>query len=610
MVRARNMIKVQPHHLDVLGDALSYSRRMRVGGDVKDCVYTPTRMYRVEDDYIVVPAGLTTRVCDVLRKSGLAVDYKDLREAVLPEPDLSGLDLKSFRPEQVAMLAACMANDRGVLEAPTGCHAAGAGILLHSGLSKKVEDVKVGQLLMGPDGTPRRVLRLHRGVDEMYTLMPDMSPPFTVNAGHLLVLQRYRDGVRSATLSVKAFLSKGNWWRLHYRLFVLSGKKTRHARFTVKPAGVGEYFGFELDGDHLYLTDDFVVHHNSGKSFLIRQLCKLWPTANIIICSPVTDILRGMRAELLESLPVHQLGFCGDGHRKRARVTLAVDKSLGYCDLHKCQLFLFDEVHRASAPKTAETIAAIHNARIFGFSASPYGRSDNADLETEGMFGPSIHRSTYQQVQESGSVVPIEVHFFSTDRCHNANYEKTVALERNLLWRSHSRNSAVAKAVRWALGQYGDDIQLLVMVSKVEHAVHLGKLLPDFTLVYGNMDAADRVKWEQGGLLPEGVHPLSSRGREQLYMAFHDRTLKRVIATGVWSTGADFPGLNVLVRADAGGGDIVNTQIPGRVSRTADGKTMGVLVDFSDTFNRLLERRAQARRRVYERKGWHVFNHE
>lgn len=36
--------------------------------------------------------------------------------------------------------------------------------------------------------------------------------------------------------------------------------------FSVDPAGFGQYYGFEVDSDHRYLTADFVVHHNSGKT--------------------------------------------------------------------------------------------------------------------------------------------------------------------------------------------------------------------------------------------------------------------------------------------------------------------------------------------------------
>lgn len=36
--------------------------------------------------------------------------------------------------------------------------------------------------------------------------------------------------------------------------------------FTVDPLEDGDYYGFALNKDHLYLTEDYVVHHNSGKT--------------------------------------------------------------------------------------------------------------------------------------------------------------------------------------------------------------------------------------------------------------------------------------------------------------------------------------------------------
>ena len=38
----------------------------------------------------------------------------------------------------------------------------------------------------------------------------------------------------------------------------------------VESLGTGDYYGFTLSGDHLYMTDDFVIHHNSGKSCTIQ----------------------------------------------------------------------------------------------------------------------------------------------------------------------------------------------------------------------------------------------------------------------------------------------------------------------------------------------------
>ena len=71
---------------------------------------------------------------------------------------------------------------------PPGCHAKGQGILMHDGTIKKVEDVKVGDLLMGPDSQPRKVLELKRGREEMVRVTPTKGTPFVVNKSHIMHL--------------------------------------------------------------------------------------------------------------------------------------------------------------------------------------------------------------------------------------------------------------------------------------------------------------------------------------------------------------------------------------------------------------------------------------
>ena len=84
----------------------------------------------------------------------------------------------------------------GVLYAPCGCHAAGELVLMADGTRKRVEDVCVGDSLIGVDG-PRRVLELHRGRQPMVRITPKKGDPFTVNLGHTLtVMWSVSDGSR------------------------------------------------------------------------------------------------------------------------------------------------------------------------------------------------------------------------------------------------------------------------------------------------------------------------------------------------------------------------------------------------------------------------------
>lgn len=76
---------------------------------------------------------------------------------------------------------------------PTGCHAAGERVMRADGTAVRVEDVRIGDHLMGADSRPREVLRLVRGTGRLYTIIPVKGKPFTVNEDHLLTLVRTRE---------------------------------------------------------------------------------------------------------------------------------------------------------------------------------------------------------------------------------------------------------------------------------------------------------------------------------------------------------------------------------------------------------------------------------
>ena len=64
---------------------------------------------------------------------------------------------RSYQIEAVQSIFNYFATNYGnpLVAMPTGCHAKGHGILMYDGTVKKVEDVNIGDLLMGPDSQPR-----------------------------------------------------------------------------------------------------------------------------------------------------------------------------------------------------------------------------------------------------------------------------------------------------------------------------------------------------------------------------------------------------------------------------------------------------------------------
>lgn len=114
-------------------------------------------------------------------------------------------------------------NERnGILVLPTGCHAKGTKIICADGSLKPVEDVVVGDLLLGVTGY-RKVLKLHRGTDDMYRIIPNKGKPFVVNKGHILHLYKTNEGKnypscypRYDDITVEEYLQKSaNYKHLH-----------------------------------------------------------------------------------------------------------------------------------------------------------------------------------------------------------------------------------------------------------------------------------------------------------------------------------------------------------------------------------------------------------
>jgi hypothetical protein len=75
-------------------------------------------------------------------------------------------------------------------DAPTGCHARGTLILMWDGRIVPVEEIQSGDLLMGPDSLPRKVLSLCRGREEMVRVIPTKGEEFVVNKSHILSLRK------------------------------------------------------------------------------------------------------------------------------------------------------------------------------------------------------------------------------------------------------------------------------------------------------------------------------------------------------------------------------------------------------------------------------------
>ena len=101
--------------------------------------------------------------------------------------------LRDYQEEAIAAILA--AYERGVrsqlLAMATGggkCLGKGTPVLMFDGTIKPVEQIATGELLMGPDSRPRRVLSTTKGFGPLYRVTPVKGDPYIVNDAHILSL--------------------------------------------------------------------------------------------------------------------------------------------------------------------------------------------------------------------------------------------------------------------------------------------------------------------------------------------------------------------------------------------------------------------------------------
>lgn len=342
-----------------------------------------------------------------------------------------------------------------------------------------------------------------------------------------------------------------------------------------------------------------------GKSFVIGLVARMYPAATIHVVTKRVAVLRDrIYPELCMMVP--DVGIVGGGQRtNNKRVQLYTADSLHH-STGAADILIVDECHESGADDMAKQLAKYDQSVNFGFSATHDMRLDNKDMRVEAMFGPIVYSMSYAQAVAAGLVVPIQVYWRDVRMAYNPCQHETDSVERKRhgVWRNSTRNALIAQDAR----RYDADTQVLITCETVEHLLHLKKQLPEYEVVYSEqgIKPGDTRYYQGLGVWPDGMPVMTSEHRANLTAAFETGRLKRVIATTVWNVGVSFNNLRVLIRADAGGSAIMDTQIPGRTSRLspADGKEAGIVHDYRDQFDSGFQRRARQRAANYAAQHW------
>ena len=168
-------------------------------------------------------------------------------------------------------------------------------VIKYDGSIVRVDSLKVGDQLMGPDSTPRTVVQTQPGYGPMYEIRPTRGKPWRCNGDHILTLKGtgHREGeiwdvnlleyLERFKSSEKGLLDSP--WR-QFRAPVEGtdiDKNHLIERFEVEPVGDGPYFGILLDGDGRFLLEDFTVTHNSTACTITKAIHLLIKDRNLRI---------------------------------------------------------------------------------------------------------------------------------------------------------------------------------------------------------------------------------------------------------------------------------------------------------------------------------------
>ncbi len=356
--------------------------------------------------------------------------------------------------------------------------------------------------------------------------------------------------------------------------------------FDIDPVGIGSFFGFEIDDDHLYLTNDFFVHHNSGKSLVlglfVREVLEQWPDQRILIITHVKELIAQNFAELIGFWPEAPAGIYSAGLGRRdhqAQILFAGIQSVHKKAelLQRADLILIDEAHliprksNTTYRRFLDTMLAMNpHMKVIGLTATPY-RLDSGmlhkgedalftdiayevscrDLVQRDFLAPLISKSPDTQLdvsgvgKRSGEFIPGQL-------------EAAVDVD-------HVTKAAVDEIVA-----YGEDRRSwLVFGSGVQHCRHIAEAIErrgySFACIFGDTPAAER---------------------DAIIRQFKAFEIRCLVSMGVLTTGFNAPAVDLLAMLRPTQSTGLYVQIAGRGMRRAPGKDNCLVLDFAGNVKR------------------------
>lgn len=351
-------------------------------------------------------------------------------------------------------------------------------------------------------------------------------------------------------------------------------QKKRHLvhGITVEPAGVGDWFGFEVDGDNLYLLDDFTVTHNSGKSIvsaaIIESAAKrgrsvAWVCNRIELVHQAAEHLRraGVSCGVLQ----------GDNSRAEYLpvVACSIQTIARRGAPEGCDLFLVDEAHFCAASKEFHALLDRYpDVPMIGFSATPFARGLGKVGPHGPLFGRLVVAATIPDLIAQGWLVDADVYAPGEPDLSGV---KTVAgdYHEQQLGEAVDKPELVGDIVTHWL-KLGGGKQTLCFATNIAHSQHITRQFVECGVKAAHLDAYS----------PDSM-------RRSTIDAFKAGDVTVLSNCALLAEGFDAPAAKVMILARPTKSLTRMIQMAGRILRPHEGATKALILDHSGTIRRL-----------------------
>lgn len=155
-------------------------------------------------------------------------NIEEAKDDVVPFSQLAELQKETFSERyntqfglfDTALDGGFKTGDLVIVSAPTGfgkCLGKDTPVIMHNGDIKKVQNIKVGDMIMGDDSTSRKILSTVVGEEELFEIIPIKGDSYIVNKSHILSLKKTRekkgDNRPIVNISVADYIKKSKWFK-------------------------------------------------------------------------------------------------------------------------------------------------------------------------------------------------------------------------------------------------------------------------------------------------------------------------------------------------------------------------------------------------------------